>query len=369
MTFPKVGRPLRIAAVLLLATAAICIENADRVVVNANDPAIHYVGRVAHTGLTAQIYWSGTEVDLNFSGTGVDADLDDETGRNYYNVLVDGKPVSRLHAEAGLHTYTLASGLPPGNHNVGLYRLTEEVHGPTGFAGFRLAPGGKVLPPTAPKRHKMEFYGNSITSGYSIEDTEGDSNDPKYFNNYLTYAALTARHFDAEYHCISKSGIGVKVGWYPIIMPQLFDRLNPFDSTDKWDFSRFVPDVVVVNLLSNDIMLRHMPDNPNYVATFGTVPPTDDVFRDAYRDFLRALRGKYPQARIVCTLDAWKDTEKDGYRYHHIIDSAVAEMHDTLIGTCYFYYSKSMAGHPKVRDHEVMAARLETYVDSLMHWR
>jgi Carbohydrate esterase 2 N-terminal/GDSL-like Lipase/Acylhydrolase family len=326
------------------------------------------MGRVGHTGLTAQLYWSGTAVDLNFFGTGVDVDLDDESGRNFYNVLVDGVPVSRLHPQAGAHTYTLVSGLPQGSHNVALYRLTEEVHGTTTFAGFRLAYGGKALVANAPKKRRMEFYGNSITSGYSIEDTAGDSNDPKYFNNYLTFAALTARHCDADYHCICKSGIGVKVGWYPIIMPQLFDRLNPFDSTDKWDFSRFVPDIVVVNLLSNDIMLRHMPDNPNYVAAFGHVAPTDAVFREAYRGFLAQLRGKYPKARIVCTLDAWKDTEKDGYLYHHIIDSAVAEMHDTLIGTCYFYYSKSMPGHPKVRDHELMAARLETYIDSVMHW-
>jgi hypothetical protein len=39
----------------------------------------------------------------------------------------------------------------------------------------------------------MEFYGNSITAGYAIEDFSGnDQPDSTYTNNYLSYAAITA---------------------------------------------------------------------------------------------------------------------------------------------------------------------------------
>ena len=75
-----------------------------------------------------------------------------------------------------------------------------------------------MLPPSVAKRHKIEFYGDSITSGYAIEDYDGGNNSylPPYKNNYLTYASLTARHYDAQYYCISKSGIGITVGLYAL---------------------------------------------------------------------------------------------------------------------------------------------------------
>jgi hypothetical protein len=47
-----------------------------------------------------------------------------------------------------------------------------------------------------------------------------DSGELKYFNNYYSYAAITARHFNAQYVNTSRSGIGVTVSWFPEIMSE-----------------------------------------------------------------------------------------------------------------------------------------------------
>ena len=103
----------------------------------------------------------------------------------------------------------------------------------------------------------MEFYGNSVSAGYAVDDLSGrDLHDSIYTNNYKSYAALTARHYDAKYHCICKSGIGVTVSWDSLIMPEIYDKLIPTNSSSFWDFSNYSPDIVVVNLFQNDFLVK-----------------------------------------------------------------------------------------------------------------
>jgi len=48
-----------------------------------------------------------------------------------------------------------------------------------------------------------------------------------------------------------KSGIGITL-LVPLIMPEMYDRLDPENPASKWDFSRFSPDVGSDQLLQND---------------------------------------------------------------------------------------------------------------------
>ncbi len=334
----------------------------------ANDAAIAYSGRVGHEGTATVIYWSGTNVRFSMDGNGVQAEIDDQKGDNYFNIIVDGKVHSKFNPDAGKKVYTLVSGLPKGRHTIELFKLTEERHGRTKLFGLTIMNGALLEKPAEHKR-KIEFYGNSITSGYSLEDSAGDSNKPEYFNNYKSYAAITARHFDADYYCISKSGIGVTVSWFPIIMPEMYDRLDPSDPKSKWDFEKYTPEVVVVNLLSNDIDLVNMPKDENFIARFGDKKPSNDFICNAYKVFLMSIRQKYPSAWIVCTLDAWKDPESDGHRFPGIIRRAVDELNDARVKAHFFDYPRQhKKGHPKVKDHESMAASLIAFLEMNVQW-
>ncbi|MCO5934961.1 hypothetical protein NAF17_05380 [Mucilaginibacter sp. RB4R14] len=79
------------------------------------------------------------------------------------------------------------------------------------------------------------------------EDTTGKDRDE---NGYASYANVDARHFDAEFSSISKSGIGVFICWFNYVMPDIYDRACAYDKA-KWDFNKFTPELVVVNLFQN----------------------------------------------------------------------------------------------------------------------
>lgn len=242
----------------------------------ADNNKIEYNGRIGRKNPgVAEIYWPGSSVKTRFTGTSLQATLKDQRGHNYFNVIIDGDSVNLLRIDSVKKTYTLASGLPEGEHIVELYRRTDFNDGITWFFGFQYAPGAKLLA-LQPKKRRIEFYGNSITVGSAIEDREGSSGKGNFTNNYMSYGALTARHFDAAYSCIARSGIGLMVSWSSPIMPEIYYRLNPFDEESVWDFSKSIPGIVVVNLMQNDCALVSMPEYDQFRIRFGTTPPTED---------------------------------------------------------------------------------------------
>ncbi|EHQ26081.1 electron transport complex, rnfABCdge type, D subunit [Mucilaginibacter paludis DSM 18603] len=359
-------RPLYII-ILWLVTLSGCVQVDAQKIVSFKDDNIRYMGRIAYQNDAAQLFWSGTSMQINFKGTEAKVSLKDERGDNFFNVIIDGKIVV-LHPDAEKRTYTLATGLSNGPHSLSIFKRTEWADGTTLFFGFEFNTGAEILAPPAVKKRKIEFYGDSITSGYGIEDFDGGNNSylPPYKNNYLTYAALTARHFDAQFSCISKSGIGITVGYTPVTMPELYNRLNPNDPNSLWDFSKFKPDVVVINLFQNDASLMRQSERPEFKARFGDTPPNDEFIIQAYHKFLLTLRSKYPGTRIICVLGSM-DAVKDALPWKGYVEKAVARTNDKLITTHFFAY-KNTQGHPSVEENKVMADDLIAYIDSHIKW-
>jgi hypothetical protein len=218
-----------------------------------NNPNIYYEGRILYKNNAAQLSWPGTSISIFFEGSNVSTILKDSDTADYYNVIIDDKNIFKIHTDTIRHNYLLASGLSEGKHKVQLFKRTESDKGNTLFYGFEFQKNTTILPFPVTKRRRIEFFGNSITCGYAMEDNSGHDSRYGYFeNNYLSYAAITARHFNAQYYCTSKSGIGIMVSWFPIIMSEMYDRLDPTDSLSKWDFTKYTPDIVVINLLQND---------------------------------------------------------------------------------------------------------------------
>ncbi|HTD98346.1 MAG TPA: SGNH/GDSL hydrolase family protein [Mucilaginibacter sp.] len=349
---------------LTLVSTACFAQNA---VVKSHDTHIRYTGRIVMLDEAAELSWPGTSLKINFKGTGIKATLKDEHGENYYNVIVDDKVISVLHPDSIQKEYTLASGLPDANHTLELFKRTEWAMGRTWFYFFSLDKNAGVLPPPPIKKRKMEFFGNSITCGYGdIDSTGKDRGTSLYENGYLTYAALTARHFDADFHSTSRSGIGIMVSWDPLIMPELYNRLDPTDAESKWDFSKYTPDVVVINLFQNDAWINKMPDNPQFKARFGIKAPTDDQIIKAYKEFVKNIRDKYPKARIICVLGNM-DIMKEGSPWPGYVDKAVSQIGDKNIMTHFFPY-KNTPGHPNLKEQQAMADDLIAFIDQHIKW-
>ena len=340
---------------------------AQSIVVKSHDVHIRYSGRIVMTDDAAELSWSASSVKLNFKGTEVKATLKDEHGNDYWTVIVDNKVVNIIQPDSVQRQYTLVSGLPNENHTIELFKRTEWVMGKTWFYQFELDRSASILSaPPAPKR-RIEFFGNSITCGYAIEDTTGkDRGTAPYENGYLSYAAITARHFNAELHNISRSGIGVMVSWFPMVMPDMYYRLDPTDAESKWDFSQYKPDVVVINLFQNDSWIVKLPDNDQFKAVFGTKPPTDEQIIKAYKDFVKSIKSKYPKTPIICVLGSM-DATKEGAPWPGYIQKAVAEIGDKNIYTHFFPY-KNTPGHPSKKEQQAMADDLIAFIDQHIKW-
>jgi lysophospholipase L1-like esterase len=355
----------RVSLVVLVLIAG--LQTYAQKVVGFKDDHIRYTGRIAYQGDAAKLMWSGTMVQLSFTGTEVKVSLKDERGDNYFNIIIDGKVVV-LHPDAEKRSYTLATGLPLGTHNLTIFKRTEWADGSTLLYGFEFNDGAQVNTLPALKSRKIEFYGDSITSGYGVEDFDGGNNSylPPYKNNYLSYAGLTARHYDAQYSCISKSGIGVTVGYTDMIMPELFDRLDPNDNKSRWDFSKFTPNVVVVNLFQNDASMMRQGDAPQFKARFGDQQPSEEFITEAYRKFIQSIRNKYPEAYIICALGNM-DASKENLPWRGYVEKAVSRMNDKMV-TSHFFAYKNTPGHPSVEEQQAMADDLIKYIDNHVKW-
>jgi hypothetical protein len=329
------------------------------------DERIRITGRVLRQD-SVTIYWPGTSIKVRFNGTTLKAHLKDENGKNIFNVVIDNDSVHYIELDTLKRFYTLAEGLSEGEHSIELIKRSEWPQGKTWFYGMQATKGDLSKLPE-PSKRVIEFFGNSITAGYAIDDTTGsDSPEGLNTNNYYTYAARTARHFNADYYCTVQSGIGIMISWFPMIMPELYARLDPADSLSKWDFTRVQPQVVVINLLQNDSWLVNMPDHESFKSRFGKIPPSGSQIIAAYKQFVVGIRKVYPDAHIICALGSM-DATRSGSPWPGYVDSAVTQIDDPKIYTLFFPHTNKK-GHPDRGDNEKMAQQLIEFIEQKAGW-
>lgn len=362
-------KSIMLKPVLLLALLSIfTMETFAATKISGGDKQLQYTGRVDLTDpATPQISWPGTSIEGNFTGKYLAITLDDQLGKNYFNVFIDGdlQHPFIIQAVKGEKTYVVSDKLSPGKHNFLFTKRTEGEEGATTFKSIELADNGKMLSPPERLKRKIEFFGDSITSGMGNESPDdGPDHLLKDKNNFMAYDAITARNLNAELHVTSQSGIGIMISWFPFIMPQFYDQLNAVGNNDSlWDFSRWTPDVVVINLFQNDSWLtdREHRLNPN---------PTDEQRIQSYIDFVKTIRGKYPKAYIVCALGSM-DATKEGSKWPGYISTAVVrikqENPNEKMDTLFFEFT-GYGAHPRVKHHQANAEKLTAFIKQKMQW-
>jgi len=233
--------------------------------------------------------WPGIEFAINFTGTYCAIYLEDKG--NDYHVVVDGMEMPRVVTKHGKRKYVLAKKLKKSPHTVIVTKRTETYDGIGVFNGFQIS-GVINEPPRMPKK-KIEFIGDSLTVGFGIEgpciDCPSDT-ERQYKNNYMSYAQVASRALDASCHIIAVSGRGMVKNYGETTgrsienMPYLYDRVICTKSEPKWNFIKFVPDAVVINLGTND---------------FSAEPKADEKeFINSYLDLIKRVRFNYEKAAI-----------------------------------------------------------------------
>jgi lysophospholipase L1-like esterase len=261
----------------------------------ASNEAIRYVGRCDFSNPQEVRYdWSGVYIQFSFRSTECAVKMSD-TGHNYYNVFVDDQSSKTIEVKSDT-TITIASGLGTQIHKVQIYKRTEGSQGIGSFKGILISENGEMLPWKNIPTRKIEFIGNSITCGYGTEGlSKSERWKPSTENNYLGYAPIMARAFKADYHITAHSGEGVvrNYGYKEKVsptgtMPVRFNRL--FDEKDQpvWNFKLWKPDVVVINLGTNDFSTQPFPDKA--------------VFKAGYEKLINDVRKEYGDIPVFCVV-------------------------------------------------------------------
>jgi len=254
----------------------------------ANHPKINVIGRYDNTVPTALVSaWSGSAWEIRFNGTSAKILLEGQG--SVFNVFVDSDtvPTSVLDLSTSQATeHLLAENLSAGTHTIKVFKRTEAQYGNATFMGFQIYGDSNLVEIPALTR-KIEFVGNSITCGYgNLDSVKEHSFDILTEDHFFTYVARSARAVNADFHSVCFSGRGVyrsNIGNMDDNLPQLFNLVSP-NTGITWDFSRWTPDVVTVNLGTNDFY-QGIPDSVGFVQ--------------ATIQFVKDIRGHYPLAKIL----------------------------------------------------------------------
>jgi hypothetical protein len=329
--------------------------------IGADHRDIQYTGRIDFSNPKLPRFWTaGVYIQVKFKGTSCSIIVNDEElggkSHNYLEIAIDQQKPFRIQTTGKTDTIAIATGLQRGAHTLTICKNTEALIGYLEFAGLLCE---SILPMPAKPQRKIEFIGNSITSGMGSDLSVVPCDSAAWYdqhNAYFSYGPTIARALKAQYHLTSESGIGLMHSCCdkPFVMPQVFDKVNIATNTMSWDFSKYIPDVVTVCLGQNDGI-------------------QDSVkFCTAYVDFIHTVRKHYPSAQIICLTSPMADAAltKALKNYLTGIVNYTNTQGDKKINK-YFYsrsFNSGCGGHPDLREHQLIANELTAYIRSVMKW-
>eukprot|EP01122_Echinamoeba_exundans_P004432 TRINITY_DN14469_c0_g1_i1.p1 TRINITY_DN14469_c0_g1~~TRINITY_DN14469_c0_g1_i1.p1 ORF type:complete len:362 (-),score=35.71 TRINITY_DN14469_c0_g1_i1:37-1122(-) len=255
-----------------------------------SDLSLQYTGRVLFGPKCAQFDWSGVEIAWSVSGTdAVSVELG--ASNNTFNVFIDDKLTMILNGTETMESFAIAQLDASQPHNIKITKRTEALFGPVCFASVTLqGPSPAIHPTTNKKTHlKIEYIGDSITCGYGILGKTVDCPFTRDTEDYYeTFGAIIARKMNAAFTVAAWSGKGVcrNYGTPNITSPDTMVDLYPrtlgsvdFSSQNAWNYSKFVPDTIIIKLGANDYSTQ-----PN---------PPDDLFISSFVNFVLKVRQNY----------------------------------------------------------------------------
>lgn len=328
----------------------------------ADSPEIRYGGRWDFSDrLNPRHSWPGISVVAAFKGSVIGVRMRDTI--NYYDVYIDDKLHGVFHGnKPGDADYILDENLPDAAHTLRLSQRNISF-GIYTFCGLLLQNGAGLLPPPVPPERKIEFVGDSFTAAEGNEATQESMEWTAKFpvtDIDSGFAAIAARHFNSQYHITARSGIGTVCDWqgdFKTFMLNYFDRTLMEAPEPKWDFNKWIPDLVVLCLGLND--------HSGLKGKSGEVSAENsEAFRGGYGKLLRRIREAYPGVPIL----AWAPYPE----WVQINTSRVVETVRTD-GFTHLHYAHFdefpggyvADGHPTVATHKKMAAQLIRAIDDI----
>lgn len=295
----------------------------------AGEAKLKYLGRtLTDADGTIWCALSGSGVEFRYKGTSLDVVLvgDDLTRlpKQQYEkvkteqdvdyariaIYVNEQRIIDERLETPAKEYQIWKSENPQEITVRVLKLSEAPHSIVGIREFKLA-DTDTISPTPDKPLKIEFIGDSITCGYGVDDEDPEHHfSTETEDETASFAYLTAQNLNADYSMVCYSGYGIISG-YTESDEKLLTQLVPDKYEDtgysrgkvdgiaitlqKWDFHRFQPDFVVINLGTND---------DSYCKD---ITARQEEYAACYAQFLQQVRSHNQEAYILCVYGIMTD--------------------------------------------------------------
>lgn len=347
--------------------------------IKPSDSNLYYMGRIDFSeSERVKFFYSGSLVKMNFRGTGVKAVI---KNHRFYNimelgVICDGfeSKVTFEHKEEEI-TLTLAENLEQGDHSIILFKRQDATHY-FEFLGFEIEGEAEILPADKRPERRIEVFGDSVSAGAVCEavdftgkcDPEG--HDGIYDNSWHSYISITARNLGAELHNNAQGGIALfdGSGYYHfpthIGVESAYDKLCYFPEGPmaKWDFSRYIPQVVVFAFGQND------PHHEGFEDFDISDPQYRAKWKNRYKEVLLDIRSHYnnPTFILITTVlmhnPDW-DNAIEEIKNELTADGFVPA--DKLYHFMFTRNGKATPGHPRIPEQCEMAEELTAFISQM----
>ena len=283
----------------------------------ATEDNVRVIGRTIFENGVRYLGYSACSISFTFRGKKAsvklisDTDAWDESLQARLAVYADEgeTPVKRFLPDGKEGEYVLYEAEEEKVVTLTLEKYSEAAFARCGIVEIEIDTDDLLAPPSH-KTRKMEIIGDSITCGYGVEaPNELTPFHTATENPEKSYSRLTAKALDAEAHLIAWSGNGL-ISHYveetateprseqlmPVLYPYTDLATAQFvygEAAEKypmWDFDSFVPDIICVNLGTND------------ASWCKDIPERRDAFCLAYQSFLGTIRKNNPGVPILCML-------------------------------------------------------------------
>jgi len=230
------------------------------------------------------------------------------------------------------------------------------------FSGF--STNGQAQPAGPKRTRHIELVGDSISAGFGSRGYHGAPHGCPVTGytsgNPYTYNWFIAEYFNADLVPIAWSGKGMYQNCCDNgeTMPHYYlQTLGGESYTKDWDFTRYVPDTIIINLGTND---------------FGhdSGPAWEKAFQDTYVDFVVNATNRYKQPKMPVFVA--QGPMNCSPKLKESLDMVISRL--TARGNVAVYLdvcgppNDGCGGHPGVLGHAAMFEKAKPQISAVMKW-
>lgn len=238
-----------------------------------------------------------------------------------------------------------------GEHTIEIRKATEWSQCSLVTIDSIILSGEPGVSKPAEKVHRIEFYGDSITSGYgNLSEQISGRGSWEWQDGTRTYASYAAHALNADYAVASASGHGVLGGYSnkTDVYSKFFDYSLVSEKT-AWSRTDYDADLIVINFGTND----DSRDNTELDT---------DAFKAECRKIIEQMHADNPDAQILWVI---------GMNYIDNAKPVIVSLQNIAEEYDYVNFYKSVAAqnggdwHPNIADHKNLGAKLVNKINEL----